>query len=314
VQLPNQNHGQRGAGLGLTICRNLVELMGGEIGVVSREGGGSTFYFSLPLEAVDPVMAAPPTVVTLPTQLPSGEPISILVAEDAADNRLLLEHYLRDEPVKLRIAHNGQEALEAVQQGEQFDLILMDIDMPVMDGYTATRRIRAWQKSQGLQSQGLAAPIIALSADAMREAVRASMEAGCVAHLAKPMDKEMLLKTIYRFAPRQGAQSQRTARKIPVSEQVKALIPQYLASQSKQIEEARACLASRDFGPIRRFGHNLKGTGRGYGFPSIEDLGTEIERAAAQADARRVAEQLDALHLFVSESAAVAWRSPQLPG
>ena len=122
------------------------------------------------------------------------------------------------------------------------------------------------------------------------------------------------LKTIYRFAPRQGAQSQRTARKIPVSEQVKALIPQYLASQSKQIEEARACLASRDFGPIRRFGHNLKGTGRGYGFPSIEDLGTEIERAAAQADARRVAEQLDALHLFVSESAAVAWRSPQLPG
>lgn len=314
VQLPNQNHGQRGAGLGLTICRNLVELMGGEIGVVSREGGGSTFYFSLPLEAVDPGMAAPPTVVTLPTQLAPGEPIRILVAEDAADNRLLLEHYLRDEPVKLRIAHNGQEALDAVQQGEQFDLILMDIDMPVMDGYTATRRIRAWQKSQGLQSQGLAAPIIALSADAMREAVRASMEAGCVAHLAKPMDKEMLLKTIYRFAPRQGAQSQRIARKIPVSEQVKALIPQYLASQSKQIEEARACLASRDFGPIRRFGHNLKGTGRGYGFPSIEDLGTEIERAAAQADARRVAEQLDALHLFVSESAAAHWSLPQLPG
>jgi signal transduction histidine kinase/DNA-binding response OmpR family regulator len=314
VQLPNQNHGQRGAGLGLTICRNLVELMGGEIGVVSREGGGSTFYFSLPLEAVEPVVAAPPTVVNLPTRLPSGEPIRILVAEDAADNRLLLEHYLRDEPVKLRIAHNGQEALDAVQQGEQFDLILMDIDMPVMDGYTATRRIRDWQKSQGLQSQGLAAPIIALSADAMREAVSASMEAGCVAHLAKPMDKEMLLKTIHRFAPRQGLQSQRAARKIPVPEQVKALVPQYLASQEKQIEDARASLASRDFDPIRRFGHNLKGTGRGYGFPRLEDLGTEIERAAMQADARRVAEQLDALHLFVSESAAAYWSLPQLPG
>jgi len=314
VQLPNQNHGQRGAGLGLTICRNLVELMGGEIGVVSQEGGGSTFYFSLPLEAVEPAMAAPPPVVTVPTQLSSGEPIRILVAEDAADNRLLLEHYLRDEPVKLRIAHDGQEALDAVQQGEQFDLILMDIDMPVMDGYTATRRIRAWQKSQGLQSQSLAAPIIALSADAMREAVRASMEAGCVAHLAKPMDKEMLLKTIHRFAPRQGAQSQRAARKIPISEQVQALVPQYLASQEKQIEDARASLASRDFDPIRRFGHNLKGTGRGYGFPPLEDLGTEIERAAAQADARRVAEQLDALHRFVSESAAAAWGSPQLPG
>ena len=68
-----------------------------------------------------------------------------------------------------------------------------------------------------------------------------------------------------------------------------ALVPQYLASKEKQIEEARAALASRDFGPIRRFGHNLKGTGRGYGFPSIEDMGTEIERAATQADASRIA-------------------------
>jgi HPt (histidine-containing phosphotransfer) domain-containing protein len=94
---------------------------------------------------------------------------------------------------------------------------------------------------------------------------------------------------------------------------VKALIPQYLASQEKQIEDARASLASRDFDPIRRFGHNLKGTGRGYGFPPLEDLGTEIERAATQADARRVAEQLDALHRFVSESAAAYWSLPQLP-
>jgi CheY-like chemotaxis protein len=259
-------------------------------------------------------MAAPATVVALPTQLPSGEPISILVAEDAADNRLLLEHYLRDEPVKLRIAHNGQEALDAVQQGEQFDLILMDIDMPVMDGYAATRRIRAWQQSLGLQSQGLAAPIIAVSADAMREAVRASMDAGCVAHLAKPMDKETLLKTIRHFVPRQGAQPPRTTPAMEVSEQVKALVPQYLASKEKQIEEARACLASHDFGPIRRFGHNLKGTGRGYGFPPIETLGTEIEQAAAQADANLIAEQLDALHRFVSESATAASGCPQLPG
>ena len=306
VQLPHQNDGQRGAGLGLTICRHLVELMGGEIGVVSREGGGSTFHFNLPLEEVAPVAADPAALGTPPTELPSGEPLRILVAEDAADNRLLLEHYLRDQPVTLRIAQNGQEALDAVQQGERFDLILMDIDMPVMDGYTATRRIRAWQQSQGLQSQGLAAPIIALSADAMREAVRASMDAGCVAHLAKPMDKEMLLKAIRRFAPRPGAPGRRSMPAMTVSEQVRALVPEYLASKEKQIAEARASLASGEFGAIRRFGHNLKGTGRGYGFPSIERLGTEIEQSAAQADARRVAEQLDALHRLVCESATPA--------
>jgi signal transduction histidine kinase/DNA-binding response OmpR family regulator/CHASE3 domain sensor protein len=308
-QLPNQSNGQRGTGLGLTICRDLVELMGGQIGVVSREGSGSTFHFSLPLEAVEPVLSGPDTAETALTQLPSGEPIRILVAEDTEDNRLLLEHYLRDEPVKLRMALNGQEALDAVQQGEQFDLILMDIDMPVMDGFTATRRIRAWQQSQGFPSQRLATPIIALSADAMREAVRASMDAGCVAHVAKPMDRETLLKTIRRFAPAKEAQGAQTARTIAVSEQVMALVPQYLASKEKQIEEARAALAARDFGLIRRFGHNLKGTGRGYGFPPIEELGGEIERAAVQADASRIGAQLDALYRFVSESATTIAKS-----
>jgi signal transduction histidine kinase/CheY-like chemotaxis protein/CHASE3 domain sensor protein len=298
VQLPNPNSRQRGTGLGLTICRDLVELMGGEIGVVSRERCGSTFYFSLPLEAVEPALAGMDLSETPPAQLPSSEPIRILVAEDTEDNRLLLEHYLREEPVKLRMALNGWEALDAVQQGEPFDLILMDLDMPGMDGYTATRQIQAWQ-----QSQGLATPIVALSADAMHEAVRASLDAGCVAHVAKPMDRETLLKTIRRFAPVKETQLTRTARTMAVSEQVMALVPQYLASKAKQIEEARTSLASRDFGPIRRFGHNLKGTGRGYGFPPIEEMGREIERAAVEADASRIASQLDALHQFLRESA-----------
>ena len=304
VQLPNQTNGQRGTGLGLTICRDLVELMEGEIGLVSREGSGSTFHFSLPLQAVDPVLSAPATAANGPAQLRNSEAIRILVAEDTEDNRLLLEHYLRDEPVKLRFAVNGQAAVDAVEHGEKFDLILMDIDMPVMDGYVATRQIRVWQQSQTLQSPGPATPIIALSADAMREAVRASLEAGCVAHVAKPIDRETLLKTIHRYAPAPALASPGPVRTIPVSDEVRALVPQYLASKEKQIEEARAALATRDFGPIRRFGHNLKGTGRGYGFPPIEEMGKEIERAAQQADPNRIAEQLEALHCFVSESAA----------
>jgi signal transduction histidine kinase/DNA-binding NarL/FixJ family response regulator len=307
VQLSNQSNGQRGTGLGLTICRDLVELMGGEIGVVSREGSGSTFHFSLPLEAVEPAPRDTVPAEPRPTELTSGDPIRILVAEDTEDNRLLLEHYLRNEPVKLRIALNGQEALDAVRQGEQFDLILMDIDMPVMDGLTATKRIREWQQSQVRREPERAlTPVVALSADAMREAVTASMEAGCVAHVAKPMDRQTLMKTIYHFAPAKTAPAART---IAISEQVMALVPQYLASKEQQIEEARAALASRDFGPIRRFGHNLKGTGRGYGFPSIEEMGREIERAATEADASRIAGQLDALHRFVTESAAALTRS-----
>ena len=89
-----------------------------------------------------------------------------------------------------------------------------------------------------------------------------------------------------------------------VSPEVKALVPQYLASKQKQIEDARECLTALDFAPIRRFGHNLKGTGVGYGFPAIEQFGRKIESAAGESDPDRIAEQLDALHRFVTETQA----------
>jgi len=307
VQLPNQTASQRGTGLGLTICRDLVELMGGEIGVSSQEGSGSNFHFSLPLEVAPPgALAVPDVSSAAPAagQLPaSKDAIRILVAEDAEDNRLLVDHYLRTEPVDLRFAFTGQEALDAVQRGETFDLILMDLDMPVLDGYQAAKAIRAWETSHSIS---IPTPIVALTADAMSEAVHASLDAGCVAHVAKPVERGTLLKTIQRYANVKAARSiQAPITPVPVSEQVLALVPQYLASKPKQIEEARESLISRDFGPIRRFGHNLKGTGRGYGFPAIEELGREIENAAVEANVDRVAEQLDALHRFVIESGPV---------
>jgi signal transduction histidine kinase/CheY-like chemotaxis protein/HPt (histidine-containing phosphotransfer) domain-containing protein len=301
AQLPNQTAGQRGTGLGLTICRDLVELMGGEIGVSSQAGGGSNFHFSLPLEAAPAGGSLSAPEVSPGKLSPSSHAIRIMIAEDTEDNRLLIEHYLRSELVELRFAFTGQEALDAVRRGEKFDLILMDLDMPVLDGIGATKAIRAWEASHGGCT-----PIVALTADAMSEAVHASLDAGCVAHVAKPVEQSTLLKTIQRHANAYAPCSIPAAQAIAVSEQVRALVPQYLASKPKQIEEARASLISRDFASIRRFGHNLKGTGRGYGFPAIEDLGREIEKAAIESDAGRVAGQLDALHHYLIESAAAA--------
>jgi signal transduction histidine kinase/CheY-like chemotaxis protein/CHASE3 domain sensor protein/HPt (histidine-containing phosphotransfer) domain-containing protein len=295
TQLSKQNlAGAAGCGLGLTICRELVERMGGEVGVSSQPGRGSRFYFSLPLEAAQPVDAgADGSSVPAIPQLPDMGTLRVLVAEDTEDNRLLLTHYLRKEPVEVTFVADGQRAVDAILAGGEFDLILMDLDMPRLDGYGATKFIREWQRSHGQ----VPTPIVALSAHAMREAEQASLAAGCNAHLAKPVDKATLLSAVHRYGRSKSVRQP----EIAVADGVAALVPKYLASKPKQIEEARASLAVKDFDPIWRFGHNLKGTGRAYGFPPIEEMGKEIEKAAADHDEASIAEQLENLGHFVTQ-------------
>ena len=296
TQLSKQNPpGAAGCGLGLTICRELVELMSGEIGVTSQPGRGSRFYFTLPLEAAEPMDAGADGTLGLaaPQPLNSGT-VRLLVAEDTEDNRLLVTHYLRKEPVEVTFADDGQRAVDVIVAGGEFDLILMDLDMPRLDGYGATRFIREWQKSHGQSPT----PIVALSGHAMREAQQASLAAGCNAHVAKPVDQATLLSTVRRYAPVKSSPRPESA---AVEDGIAALIPKYLASKPRQIEEARASLAMQDFAPIWRFGHNLKGTGRGYGFPSIEEIGRQIEKAAADQDEASISEQLENLRRFVAD-------------
>ncbi len=128
------------------------------------------------------------------------QPLRILVVEDTLDNRTLIELYLRDFAHKLTMVENGQLAVDivAIHTGPTppYDLILMDIQMPVMDGHTATRAIRELEKQRGWSSQ----PIIALTAHALREEIERSMEAGCTAHLTKPIRKQALLDAIAQHA------------------------------------------------------------------------------------------------------------------
>ena len=274
--------------------------------MASQVGSGTTFHFSLPLQAAQPALwsAAPGAVRPRRPHLCAPRPLRILIAEDGEDNRLLLRHYLRGEPVTVQFAEDGQAAVDAVVEGGAFDLILMDLDMPVLSGYAATRRIREWQAERHFPST----PIIALSAHAIRELVQASLDAGCTAHVAKPLDRNTLLETIYNHTP-MGVDAQPPGRVAEtageeVSPEIAALVPQYLASKSKQLEEAETALAAHDMAAVQRFGHNLKGTGRGYGFTRIEQIGNQLERAAACGDQALVSEQFLRLREFLSEVAA----------
>ena len=286
--------GAAGCGLGLTICKELVELMGGEMGVTSQLGRGSRFYFTLPLEVAEPADAgadaSPGPAIQQPVQAGT---VRLLVAEDTEDNRLLVTHYLRKEAVDVTFAEDGQKAVDAIVAGAEFDLILMDLDMPRLDGYGATKLILKWQKSHGQAPT----PIVAISGYAMREAQLASLAAGCTAHVAKPVDQATLVSTVGRYARLKSARQQESA---GLDEGIAALVPKYIASKPKQIEEAQACLAVKDFEPIQRFGHNLKGTGRGYGFPPIEEMGRKLEKAAADQDEASISEQLENLRRFVA--------------
>jgi CheY-like chemotaxis protein/HPt (histidine-containing phosphotransfer) domain-containing protein len=291
-----------GSGLGLTICRELVQLMGGEIGITGALGAGSTFYFSVPLDAAGPgTWDLKPAATRAPRLALATAGLRLLVAEDGEDNRSLLQYFLRGEPVTVQFAENGQAAVDIVLGEAEFDLILMDLDMPVLDGYAATRKIREWQASRGMRPT----PIIALSAHAVQDLVYASLEAGCNAHLAKPVERAVLIDTLYRYTVAGDAVKLLEEAAEPASEEVApevaALVPQYLASKWKQMEEARSRLLERDFEPVRRFGHNLRGTARGYGFPPLEHIGRELEVAAASQAEAKIAEQLDRLRQFLDQ-------------
>jgi PAS domain S-box-containing protein len=185
-----------GTGLGLAISRRIIERMDGGIGVESKLGEGSRFWF----EIVAPLASLKPVAARQEPKGPDTEAgVRLLVVEDNAVNRELVRAMLEPFDIDIQTANDGAAGVEAMRQG-RYDLVLMDVQMPVMDGLTATRKIRAFDEPAGGRT-----PIIALTANVLPEQVANCLAAGMDDHLGKPINPIKLLETVVRWSGKQHA-------------------------------------------------------------------------------------------------------------
>ncbi len=180
-----------GTGLGLNICRRLVELMGGEIAAENRPGGGSLFWLQLPLTAA-PLEMAPQRVESRPGA-GAGPTAKVLLAEDHDINRALATIFLEEAGFDVDVAENGVDAVLAAQT-TRYDAILMDVRMPKLDGLGATRQIRAAESGERRT------PIIAMTADASADDRQLCLEAGMDDFISKPFNPDQMVAAVTRWA------------------------------------------------------------------------------------------------------------------
>ncbi|MFW5490315.1 MAG: ATP-binding protein [Desulfovibrio sp.] len=283
-----RKHG--GSGLGLSIVKSLTSLMHGEITAQSDTHNGSTFSLTIPFET--PVMGLPNKSLSSATddyadRLPQA---TIIFAEDMAANRDLIELYLKETPVTPLFAENGREALDIFSK-TNVDMVFMDIQMPEMDGFEATRRMRRLERKHGRS----AVPIIALTAHVFKEHREEALEAGCSGFLGKPVRRQTLFETIAEYcrrddtasvkksAPLRGPESEVLTDEL-LEEELMDLMPSFFESVDRELAAVRVAMANAQKDETERILHGLKGASLSYGFNKLSHL-FEVARARCRTGA-----------------------------
>jgi CheY-like chemotaxis protein len=298
-----------GTGLGLAICRQLVERMGGSVGVSSRLGDGSRFWFEVTLEQAAGPLPVPVDVAVADQPLVPSR-LKVLVAEDNPVNQQLVEAYLKGAGHEVHLVDNGAEAVAAVADGA-FDVVLMDVQMPEMDGVTAARLIRA------MGSPASRTAIIALTANALPDQSAEYLGVGMDAYLPKPFKPRQLLQLVARLADERrlgpaasaaGPSATVVAALLPaeadpeaplidmaVVEQwragldaptIKATLACVPAESTRCVSEIRSAVEARDLGRLRQSAHRLKGMAVNLGATRLAILARDLEHGADAAAVR----------------------------
>ncbi|MEN6326591.1 MAG: PAS domain S-box protein [Syntrophomonas sp.] len=271
-----------GTGSGLYICKKIIDLMEGNIWLDSCEGKGTIFHFKIPLEIIpagEVVIDQPEPVQENECDIPILEfnPVKVLIVEDNALTQKIVGQMLSNYGFEVSYASNGLECLKVLSEN-QIDMVLMDMQMPLMDGYETTRFIRDDSELKNL-------PVIAMTAHAMTGDREKCLASGCSNYITKPFKSEELVQLIKKHLTKDlhNLNHVHNGRKL-----INELMPEFIANLQEMIRELDLAIQSKNYETLRSVSHDIKGTAGMYGFMEISEIAASLEQAVQNSSYQQI--------------------------